>query len=310
MTAALRFSQPVTAILFAVVGSAVFSINDVAIKSLSADYALHQVILTRAIIGLVFVFGLMAALRVPYRSLITVRPRGHLLRVCFVLISNVTYFLGLAALPLADAVAIAFVAPLLMTILSVVVLGEKVGPRRWAAVGAGLLGVVIMFRPGAGVFQPAAILVLISALCYAATNMMTRHMKATESAFALNFYVQCGFILVCTCMGLTVGDGRFAGSDDASLAFLLRGWVWPAMADVPAFVACGLSVSIGGLMIGQAYRLGEAALVAPFEYVALPLAVIWGLVAFGTLPDAWGWVGIALIMAAGLYTLWRETRVR
>jgi drug/metabolite transporter (DMT)-like permease len=200
------------------------------------------------------------------------------------------------------------VSPLLMTILSVVVLGEKVGPRRWAAVGLGLLGVVIMFRPGEGLFQPAAILVLISALSYAAVNMMTRHMRATESAFALNFYVQCGFIIVCTGMGLAVGDGRFAGSDDASLAFLLRGWVWPATEDWPAFIACALSVSIGGLMIGQAYRLGEAALVASFEYVALPLAVIWGLVVFGTLPDVWGWVGIALIMAAGLYTLWRETR--
>jgi drug/metabolite transporter (DMT)-like permease len=310
MTTAPRFSQPLTAILFAVVGSAVFSINDVAIKSLSSDYALHQVILTRAIIGLVFVFGLMAALRVPYRSLITTRPRGHLLRVCFVLISNVTYFLGLAALPLADAVAIAFVSPLLLTVLSVVVLKEPVGPRRWAAVVVGLLGVIIMVRPGAAVFEPAAILVLISALCYAATNMMTRHMKATESAFSLNFYVQCGFIIVCTAMGLAVGDGRFAGSDNASMAFLLRGWVWPAMADWPAFIACGLSVSIGGLMIGQAYRLGEAALVAPFEYVALPLAVIWGLVVFGTLPDAWGWIGIALIVAAGLYTLWRETRAR
>jgi drug/metabolite transporter (DMT)-like permease len=310
MTTAPRFSPAVTAILFAVVGSAVFSINDAAIKSLSADYALHQVILTRAIIGMIFVFGLMGVLGVPYRSLLTLRPRGHLLRVGFVMISNLTYFLGLAALPLADAVAIAFVSPLLLTVLSVVVLGEKVGPRRWTAVGVGLIGVVIMFRPGVGVFQPAAILVLISALCYAATNMMTRHMKATESAFALNFYVQCGFILVSTIMGLTVGDGHLAGSQNPSLAFLLRGWVWPAPGDWPAFVACGLSVSIGGLMVGQAYRLGEAALVAPFEYVALPLAVIWGLVVFGTLPDIWGWLGIALILGSGLYTLWRETRVR
>ena len=310
MTASPRYSTTLTAILFAVVGSAVFSVNDVAIKSLSSDYALHQVILTRALIGLVFVFSIMPLLRVPYHTLITQRPRGQLLRVVFVLISNVTYFLGLAALELADAVAISFVSPLLMTVLSVFFLQERVGPRRWAAVAIGLLGVVIMFRPGVGVFEPAAALVLISALTYAAANMMTRHMKATESAFALNFYVQCGFILVCTLMGLTVGDGRFAGSDNASLAFLLRGWVWPAMADWPAFIACGLSVSIGGLMVGQAYRMGEAGLIAPFEYVALPLAVIWGLVIFGTLPDIWGWVGIALIVGAGLYTLWRETRAQ
>ena len=297
-----------TAILFAVAGSVVFSVNDMAIKWLSGDYALHQVILTRAIIGMVFLACVMAVLRVPYRSLRTVRPRGHLLRVSFVVVSNLTYFLGLAALPLADAVAVSFVSPLMVTVLSVLVLGEKVGPRRWAAVAVGLLGVVIMVRPGAGVFQPAAVLVVISAVCYAATNLMTRAMKATESAFSLQFYVQCGFIVVCTIMGLTVGDGRFAGSDDASLAFLLRGWVWPAMADWPAFLASGVAVSVGGLMIGQAYRLGEAGLVAPFEYISVPIAVIWGLVIFGTLPDAWGGFGIALIMGAGLYTIWREAR--
>ncbi|MGL4319315.1 MAG: DMT family transporter [Paracoccaceae bacterium] len=310
MTTAPRLSPSLTAILFALAGSVVFSVNDMAIKWLSGDYALHQVILTRALIGMVFLFGVMAMLRVPFRSLMTVRPRGHLLRVVFVVISNLTYFLGLAALPLADAVTISFVSPLMITVLSVFVLGERVGPRRWAAVGAGLLGVLIMFRPGTGVFEPAAILVLISAVCYAATNLMTRAMKATESAFSLQFYVQCGFIVVCTAMGLTVGDGRFAGSDNASLAFLLRGWVWPAAADWPAFIASGVAVSVGGLMIGQAYRLGEAGLVAPFEYISVPIAVIWGLVIFGTLPDAWGWAGIALIVGAGLYTLWRETRVQ
>ncbi len=310
MTTVPRFSPAMTAILFAVAGSVVFSVNDMAIKWLSGDYALHQVILTRAIIGMVFLFGVMTVLRVPYRSLMTTRPKGHLLRVFFVVISNVTYFLGLAALPLADAVAISFVSPLMLTVLSVVVLGERVGPRRWAAVGVGLLGVLIMFRPGVGVFEPAAALVLISAICYAATNLMTRAMKATESAFSLQFYVQCGFIVVCTLMGLTVGDGRFAGSDNASLAFLFRGWVWPATADWPAFLASGVAVSVGGLMIGQAYRLGEAGLVAPFEYVSVPIAVFWGLVIFGTLPDSWGWLGIALIMGAGLYTIWREARVR
>jgi drug/metabolite transporter (DMT)-like permease len=286
----------------------VFSVNDMAIKWLSGDYALHQVILTRAIIGMAFLFALMAVLGVPYRSLRTVRPRGHLLRVAFVVISNLTYFMGLADLPLADAVAISFVSPLMLTVLSVLVLGEKVGPRRWAAVVVGLLGVVIMFRPGTGVFQPAALLVLISAICYAATNLMTRAMKATESAFSLQFYVQCGFIVVCTVMGLTVGDGRFAESENASLAFLLRGWVWPPMADWPAFLATGVAVSVGGLMIGQAYRTGEAGLVAPFEYISVPIAVIWGLVIFGTLPDHWGWLGIALIVGAGLYTIWREAR--
>jgi drug/metabolite transporter (DMT)-like permease len=297
-------------IFCAIAGSATLSINDVAIKALSGDYALHQVILTRAMLGLIFLAIIISATRTSFRTLTTRRPRGHLLRVTFVLISNVTYFVALAAMPLADAVAIAFVSPLMMTVLSVLVLHEHVGHRRWAAVAVGMLGVIIMFRPGAGVFQPAAILVLISALGYAATNLMTRHMRATESAFALNFYVQIGFIFVSVAMGLSFGDGHLAASSDPSIAFLFRGWIWPPMADWPAFLATSLSVTIGGLLVGQAYRTGEAALIAPFEYVAVPLAVIWGVVFFNTFPDTAAWIGIALIVGAGLYTLWRETRAR
>jgi drug/metabolite transporter (DMT)-like permease len=310
MTVLPTRNPALTGILCALAGSAIFSINDVAIKSLSGAYALHQVILIRAVIGMAVLFALMTLTRADFRQLVTRRPGAHLLRVAFVMVSNVTYFLGLAALPLADAVAIAFVSPLIVTMLSVLVLNEPVGPRRWAAVAVGLIGVVVMLRPGSGVFQPAAILVLMSAFCYAATNLMTRRMKATESAFAFSFYIQIGFVIVSSTMGLMVGDGHLAGSEDPSMAFLLRGWVWPPVHDWPAFVASGISVATGGLLIAQAYRLGDAALIAPFEYAGMPFAIFWGVVMFNTWPDLTAWIGIALIIGAGLYTLWRETRVR
>jgi drug/metabolite transporter (DMT)-like permease len=226
-----------------------------------------------------------------------------------VLLSNIAFFLGLAALPLADGVAIFFVAPLLITALSVPLLGEKVGPRRWAAVGAGLLGVLVMLRPGAGAVQPAALLVLLSALAYALMHILTRRMAPTETALAMSFWTQIGFLLVSCLMGLTVGDGRFGQSGNASLDFLLRAWTWPAPGDWPLFLVTGLAVAVGGLMISQAYRLCEAGLVAPFEYAAMPMAVLWGALVFGTWPDAVAWTGIALIGGAGLYTLWRETRL-
>ena len=296
-------------ILSAVAGAAVLSVNDVAIKSLSGGYALHQVILTRSGISILFLLGFMGLVG-GYHQLRTSRPQAHLIRVSFVMLSNITYFLGLAALPLADAVAIAFVSPLVVTLLSVLVLGEVVGPRRWAAVALGMIGVIVMLRPGSSAFQPAALLVFVSAFTYASTHMMTRQMRATESAATMNFFVQCGFIAVSTTMGLTVGDGHLAGSSDPSLAFLLRGWIWPPVADWPWFLATGLSVAIGGLMISQAYRLCEAAVIAPFEYAAMPLAILWGLIFFDQIPDRTAWIGIALICGAGLYVLWRETTLR
>ena len=307
MTALAPRAAPLSGILLALGGSVVFSVNDVAIKFLSGDYPLHQVILVRAVIGLVFLMVVIFATGGHFGQLRTVRGGTHLLRVLVVVTSNATYFLALAAMPLADAVALAFVAPVFITLLSIPMLGEKVGPHRWAAVALGLVGTFIMLRPGSDGIQPAAVLVLISAACYAFSQMLARGMRETESAVTLSFYIQIGFLLTSGLMGLVAGDGRFAGSGDASLEFLLRAWVWPPVADWPAFAATGLAVAIGGLMMAQAYRTCEAAVVAPFEYAAIPMAILWGAVVFRTLPDAVGLAGMALIVTAGLYTLWRET---
>ncbi len=299
-------SQALTGILFAIGGTLIFSVNDVSIKFLSNGYALHQVILIRAFVAMTFILTVVGISQRGFAQLVTGRPRMHLMRVVIVMISNVTYFVGLSTMPLADAVAVAYVSPIIITLLSIVFLGEKVGPRRWAAVIIGMVGVIVMLRPGAGVIQPAALLVLISAVMYASGNLLVRHMGGTESAMTLSFYVQAGFIVVSLCMGLWVGDGHLA-EKDGLWAFLFRPWIWPPLHDWPVFLATGLSVGIGGLMVTQAYRTTEAGLIAPFEYVGMPLAILWGLLVFDTFPDAVSWVGIALICGSGLYVIWRET---
>ena len=290
----------------AVGGSVMLSLNDLFIKQLSGGYALHQVILVRALVGVVFILGFMRVAGLALSSLKTGLPGLHLVRAALVMVSNVCFFLGLAAMPIADASAIGFVAPILVTLISVVVLGEKVGWHRWGAVIIGLIGVVIMLRPE-GELRWAAVLILFSALCYASTQNMTRHMKETESTVTINFYTQIAFIVVSVAMGLWVGDGHLAGSSDASLAFLFRVWVWPPVHDWAFFVGTGIAVAAGGMLMGQAYRTNPPGLIAPFEYTAMPLAVVYGLLFFGTFPDPQGWIGIALIVGAGLYTLYRET---
>ena len=298
-----------TGILLVVGGTVIFSINDMSIKFLSGDYALHQVILIRALVGMAFLMWLIAVTGTGFGQLRTRRWKAHLLRVSIILASNLTYFTGLASLPIADAAAVAYVSPLAITALSVVFLNEKVGPRRWAAVVVGLVGVVVMLRPGSGVIQPAALLVFVSALLYASGNLITRRVGGTESAMALSFYTQLGFIIASATMGLWFGDGHLAG-EGTLWSFLFRPWIWPPAADWPYFIATGLSVAIGGLMVTQAYRTSEVGLVAPFEYMGMPMAIFWGVVMFGTWPDATSWLGIALICGAGLYVMWRETARR
>jgi drug/metabolite transporter (DMT)-like permease len=299
--------NPLRGLFFALGGSVILSANDLAIKYLSGDYPLHQIILIRAFISLALVLMVAGYSNAGLAQLVTQRRGAHLLRVCIVMVSNITYFVGLSLMPLADAVATSFVAPLFVTLMSAVILGEKVGARRWAAVAVGMLGVVIMTRPGAGLIQPAAVLVLISAFCYASSHMMTRRMRLTESAMALNFYVQVGFILVSVTFGAFGGDGHLAQAPGSTWEFLFRPWTWPPLDDFWAFAATGMAVGIGGLMVSQAYRTTEAALVAPFEYIGMPMAIFWGIVVFGSYPDETAWAGIALICGAGLYTLWRET---
>ena len=283
-----------------------FSINDTAIKFLSDGYALHQVILIRSSIGLLVILTIIAPATKTKNIWRTKRLKMHLLRGLCIVVANMTFFLGLAAMPLADAVAIFFVSPLVITVFSVVFLGEKVGPRRWGAILIGLLGVIVMMRPGTAAFQYASLLPFIAAICYAAVHVLSRKIGGTETAVTMAVYIQITFISVSLLFGLLVGDGKFAAQDDPSLAFLLRPWGWPDPADLPVFLIIGVGIGFGGFLISQAYRVAEASFVAPFEYLALPMSVLFGIVIFGEFPQLLDFVGMALILGAGLFTVWRD----
>ena len=287
-----------------------FSINDVAIKFLSGGYALHQVVLIRSLIGLLIIVTIIAPLTTGRNIARTKKLKMHMLRGLCVVVANMTFFLGLAAMPLADAVAIFFISPLVITLFSVLFLGEVVGPRRWAAIAVGFIGVLVMMRPGTASFQIASLLPLVAAICYAGLHTLTRRIGSTESAATMAFYIQIMFIIVGVLFGLIVGDGRFGDQSDPSLAFLFRAWSWPLPGDYPIFLTIGAGIAIAGYLISQAYRVAEASFVAPFEYLALPMSVILGMMVFGEYPGGWDYFGMALILGAGLFTVWREAQTK
>ncbi|MCV2867828.1 DMT family transporter [Defluviimonas sp. WL0002] len=287
-----------------------FSINDMAIKFLSDSYALHEVVLVRSLIGITVLVAVLLPFSGGFTALKTRRLGMHLARGACVVFANMTFFLGLASLPLADGVAIFFVSPLIITVFSVIFLRERVGPRRWAALAMGFVGVLIVLRPGTSVFQPAALLPVVAAFGYATLHMLTRYIGRTESALSMSFYIQLTFILVSSLTGLAIGDGRFAGTGDPSLDFFLRAWSVPSGSDWLVLATVGATSAFGGFFISQAYRVAEAAVVAPFEYAAMPLAVVWGVVVFGDWPDAIALMGILLIIVSGLTLVWREARAR
>ena len=287
-----------------------FSTNDVLVKFLSGDYPLYQLMSVRALTGMIFILAVIVPLTGTLAMLRTNRLAIHILRGLCVVFANFFFFLGLAALPLADAVAIFFISPMLISIASVVFLKEHVGPRRWAAIITGLIGVLIVLRPGTSAFQTASLFPLMAACGYATLHILTRKIGNTENATAMTFYIQATFFVVACTAGLALGHGKFNTFDHPSAQFLLTAWIWPAPFDFALMMILGITSSTGGYMISEAYRRSEAALVAPFEYGAMPLAVFWGLFLFDEWPDILAWAGIALIMIAGLTLIWREAVAR
>ncbi|EHI49924.1 DMT(drug/metabolite transporter) superfamily permease [SAR116 cluster alpha proteobacterium HIMB100] len=303
-------SSPLGGALCASAAVVCFSLNDVSIKFISGDYALHQIVLFRSVIGLGLLIGLLVPFSGGLPSLRTNRLGLHLLRGLCVVFANLCFFLGLASLQLAEGTAIFFISPLLITVFSVVFLKEKVGQHRWAAIFVGLIGVVIILRPGTSAFQIASLLPVAAAFGYAFLHMLTRYIGKTESALTMSFYIQVTFLLVCCLFGLVTGSGEFAGHENASVDFLLRAWASPQTDDLMFFLLIGFASAFGGFFISQAYRHNEAGYIAPFEYIAMPLAIIWGYLVFQDWPDQLSFLGMGLIIASGLYVIWRELRAK
>ncbi len=296
---------------FIMVGMFFISLNDMLIKQLSGAYPLHEMVFVRSAIGIIFSF-IILQFEGGIRMLRTDRPGLHVLRGLFIVVANMSFFAALAVMPLADATALFFVAPLLITILSVPVLGETVGLRRFLAVVVGFVGVLVMLKPQNFAAQPTGdqliqVLPIIGAFAYACMQVLTRRLGMSSTASAMAIYIQATFIVVSFGFWLVAGDGRFAdGLENKSAVFLLRAWTWPAENDWPWFVLLGFSSAVIGYSLSQAYRSSDAATIAPFEYVALPMSVLWGWVIFGHFPDAWVGAGIVLIGGSGLYVFLRE----
>ncbi|MBT8433626.1 MAG: DMT family transporter [Gammaproteobacteria bacterium] len=305
MTYLTTLNRNTQGILCLVAALAFLTISDSIIKWLSTGLPLHEIMLFRGIFAMFLVF-VFVYLEGGLITLKTRRPVLHFIRGSMLVLANMFFFLGLAVMPLAETVSLFYTAPLFICILSQPVLGEKVGLLRWLVIIAGLIGVIIMLRPGSEVFRSISLLPVLAALSYAVMTMMTRKLGMREKASALTFYIQLAFILISSIVGLAIGDGRFDIYANETTGFLLRAWRWPDLAQLQLLLLCGVMVAFGGYLISQAYRLGEAAAVAPFEYASLPFALLVGFYLWGDWPDWISFIGSGLIIFSGLLVLYLE----
>jgi len=295
-------------------GMFMISVNDMLIKTLSGDYPLHQLILMRSCVAVVLT-AFMLRMEGGLKVLRTGQAGLHLLRALLIVIANTALYAAIVVMPLATANALYFVSPLFVTLLSIPVLGEQVGRRRFAAIGVGFAGVLLMIAPelmrGESGFGWVMLLPVLAAAGYASMSVLTRKLGATSRASALAMHLQVAFVVISLGVWVAVGDGRFAvGVENKSLQFLLRAWVWPAGIDLVPIIGLGTMSALVGYLMTQAYRLSRASVVAPFEYVLLIYALFWGWQVFGEWPAPSVFVGAAVIIGAGVYVFVREGRVK
>ena len=298
-------SHSTRGILFLIAGIAVFAVQDLILKLLSGTYPLHQAMVIRSLTAAPLLLVLVH-LNGGARTLFTPGLHRMIGRGFVMFIAYTSYYLALAALPLATTVALYFAAPLFITLLSVLILHEKVGPMRWLAVAAGFAGVIIMVRPGSDLFDWAAPLAVISGLTYGISMVAARKLGTTETAAALAFWGNAVFLGCALILSGIFGTGDFAGVGHKSVAFMTRGWVMPTGFGVGLMMACGVIAAAGLTLLTQAYRISESNVVAPFEYTALVWGVLYGWMFWSDWPDTTGWIGIGIIVGAGLFVIWQE----
>jgi len=266
-----------------------FTLNGTLVKTLGQQgLDAYQIAFFRSLVGLVVVLPLLW--RIGFSRLKSRHPWLHVFRVIFGAGAMVCGFYALTRLPLADVTALSFTTPLFATVLAVIFLREPVRWRRWSATALGFLGVLVMVRPGAGAFDPAAIVALGMAFGIAAALVLVKRLPMGESQIAMLFYFGVGSVIV------TAGPAAAVWQPPSGSQYLL-------------LVAMGLLGLGSQAMMIRAFRIGEASFVAPFDYGKLLAAGLLGFFVFAEVPDFWTLVGAAIIIGATLYIAHREAAV-
>jgi len=281
-----RADHPFKGIALILASTVFLGASDVTAKYLSATLPSIEIAWIRFL-----VFALiMAPSMLPGSPLYALRTKNlglQLMRGTALLGSSLFFISGLRFLPIAEASATGFVAPLFVTALSIVFLGESVGLRRWIATAVGLIGVLIILRPGSGAFHPAAVFPLVSAFAWACTLIMTRMMSGMERAVTTMTYSSIAGVCILSALVPSV-------------------WVTPSWHDILFGIFIGIASTAGQWIVVLAFRYADASVLAPFSYSQLMWVSMLGFLIFGEVPDIWTVTGAAFIVASGLYTAHRE----
>lgn len=295
-------------ILLLIGGIAVFSIQDVIVRQMSSSYPVLEFVFFRTIFSIPPIL-LIVKLQGGFATMRAKRPFLLLVRGFLMLLAYTTYYLAVASLPLATAVALFFCAPLLVTAMAALFLREPVGLRRWGAVLVGFGGVLLIAQPGSGFVDPGVFIAVAGAAIYSISVIMTRKLGETESGNAMLIHQAMVYLVFSGLAGLLMHDLAVEADAHAAAQFLMSGWVMPQAGHLALMALCGVIAAAGFYGLTQAYRLAPPSAVAPFEYTGMTWGILWGYVFWSEVPDVMAIGGMVVIVAAGVYIINRE-RVR
>lgn len=258
-----------------------FSVLETTAKYLSRSYPVPMIVWCRYFAHTILILALLAP-RLRLALVRTREPVGQFVRAALLMGSTLFNFGALSFLPMAEVKAISFVSPLLVTVFAVWLLAERVDGARWIAVAAGFLGVLFIIRPGSAMLQWPALLAIGAALCYSLYQIMTRKFSVSENPLTTFFYTA---VVGCVLMSLVV-------------VFF---WKTPDLRHVPLLLLLGAAGGAGHYALIRAMELADASFLSPLGYTQLLWATLFGLLVFGDLPDAAAFIGMAIIVASGLY---------
>ena len=292
-------------IVLVVIGMVLFSVQDALIKNLSTHASLIQIFVCRGVIGMVI---LSIFLRLTNRklSIKSNNPKIAITRGLLFPFAFLCFYLAIAAMPIAEASALFFVSPFFMTILSKIILKNKVGIHRLVAIMVGFVGIIFIIKPEFANFNWVMILPIVCAFAYSLSMILTIYTKDSDTTYQQTSHVYLGSIAVGTIVYLVFGNFNEHYSDNPSLSYLLRAWDFTDFTILFKILVISFIGTIGILCLINAYRIGLPSVVSPFEYTMIINALIIGYFIFDEQPDYYSIIGMTLIILSGIYIFFRE----
>jgi S-adenosylmethionine uptake transporter len=284
--AASRPGDNLTGIWLMLASFAAFSCGDLIAKLLTADYHPVQIACSRQL-GVVAAVAVLFAMK-GSAILRSTAPKLQVARGLCAVVSATSFIFAISYVPLADAVAVTFAAPFMVTVLGAVVLREAVGTKRWIAVTVGFIGTLVIVRPGFGVFHPAIFLVLLAAAAFALRQIVSRYIGRRDRTMTTLAYTALTSVIVLAIPMPLI-------------------WTTPtSIVDVVMMAAVAIMAGMGEFLLIRALEIAAAVVVAPVQYSLILYGTLWGYLVFAELPDRWTWLGASIIVGSGLYMLYLE----